>query len=360
MITLKKAYLYTALAVGVLILSNASYAAPPKAAFVRVVTMKNDVTIREGFSQNTSLEALQRVVLYPRVTGRLQRLTVTKGDIVKKGQQIAILAHDEQNAQISAAQAAVQRTKAEMSNALIELQRYQRLKKEGFSTQQLLDSKDTAYRSAKAQHDAARSDLTRLTVTRNEYLINASIDGTVLNDYSLAPGAMLSTSTPVAELANLKTLKAIFRVPESRFFSVKPGMSVMLTLDALPKEQFRAQIVRVDDYVDPQSRTAGVEAHIQNETTGNRLRPGMFGRAFIIEKESLNAFVVPLGALRQPRESDSNQIALYVDGRIRIVDVKTGIVQGVNIEIIEGLHENDKVVIFGGNALKDGAEAQLM
>ena len=356
---LKKTYLFSAIA-AFCVCCSIGFAAPPKAAFVRVVTMKGNATIREGFTQNTSLEAVQRVVLYPRVTGRLQRLTVAKGDSVKKGQQIAILAHDEQNAQISAAQASVQRTKAEMANALIELQRYQRLKKEGFSTQQLLDSKDTAYRSAKAQYDAAQSDLKRLTVTRNEYLIHASIDGTVLNDYSLAPGAMLSTGTPVAELANLTTLKVNFRVPESRFYSVRPGMSVMLTLDAIPKEQFRAQIVRVDDYVDPQSRTAGVEAHIKNETTGNRLRPGMFGRAFIIEKESLNTFIVPLGALRQPRDSDDNQVALYVDGKIRIVGVKTGIVQGVNIEITEGLKEDDKVVVFGGNALKDGADAQLM
>jgi RND family efflux transporter MFP subunit len=342
-------------------LISAAVAAPPKRAFVRVIEMKSDATIREGFTQNTSLEALERVVLYPRVTGRLQKMSVAKGQQVKKGQQIAVLAHDEQNAQVNAAQAAVERTRAEWSNAQIELQRYKRLKNEGFSTQQLLDSKDTAFRSAKAQYDAARSDLTRLTVTRNEYFINASIDGTVLNDYSLVPGAMLSANTPVAELANLKTLKAIFRVPESRFYSVKPGMSVLLTLDALPKDQFRAQIVRVDDYVDPQSRTAGVEARIQNETTGNRLRPGMFGRAYIIEKEELSAYVVPLGALRKPRtDSNENELALYDNGKIKLVKVKTGIVQGVTIEIKEGLSDGDQVVTFGGNALKDGDEAQLM
>lgn len=339
---------------------TAAAAVPPKSAFVRVVTMKNDSTIRDGFSQNTSLEALERVVLYPRVTGRLEKMTVAKGELVKAGQRLAVLVHDEQNAQVNAAKAAVDRTRAEWANARIELKRYQRLKKEGFSTQQLLDSKDTAFRSAKAQYDAARSDLTRLTVTRDEYIINASIDGTVLNDYSLVPGAMLSTTTPVAELANLKTLKAIFRVPETRFYSVKPGMSVLLTLDALPREQFRARIARVDDYVDPQSRTAGVEAHIENETTGDRLRPGMFGRAFIIEKEELDAYIVPLAALRKPRTSDENELALYADGKIKTVKVKTGIVQGVSVEIRDGLNNGDQVVVFGGNALKDGDPARLM
>lgn len=342
------------------LLASQSLAAPPKAAYVRVLRMKNDSVIRDGFYQNTSLEALQRVVLYPRVTGRLEKLSAVKGQLVKTGQQIAILVHDEQDAQVSAAEAAVARTRAEWSNARIELQRYQRLKKEGFSTQQMLDSKDTAFRSAKAQYDAARSDLTRLTVTRDEYIINASIDGTVLNDYSLAPGAMLSTSTPVAELADLKTLKVIFRVPESRFYSVRPGMSVLLTLDALPKEEFRAQVVRVDDYVDPQTRTAGVEAHIENAATNNRLRPGMFGRAFIIEKESLSAYVVPMGALRMQRSNQNNEVALYKDGVIKIVKVKTGITQGVNVEITDGVKDGDQIVVFGGNALKDGDEVQIM
>lgn len=358
---MKKSLLWACAALTVATLRAAAFAAPPQSAFVRVSVVKNDATIRDGFSQNTSLEALQRVVLYPRVTGRLEKMSVAKGDLVKKGQRIAVLVHDEQDAQVSAARAAVDRTRAEWSNAKIELQRYQRLKKEGFSTQQLLDSKDTAFRSAKAQYDAARSDLTRLTVTRDEYIINASIDGAVLNDYSLAPGAMVSTSTPVAELANMVTLKAIFRVPENRFYSVKPGMSVLLTLDALPREEFRAQIVRVDDYVDPQTRTAGVEAHIRNDATGNLLRPGMFGRAFIIEKEVLDAFVVPMVALRKPRTAqNTNELALFVDGKIKTVNVKTGIVQGVSVEITDGLKNGDQVVVFGGNALKDGDDVQIM
>ncbi len=318
-----------------------------------------DAVIREGFTQNTSLEALQRVTLYPRVTGRLDRLTVSKGATVKAGQQVAVLAHAEQDAQIVSAQAAVERTRAEWENARIELQRYQRLKKEGFSTQQQLESKDTAYRSAKAQYDAARSELNRLEVTKDEYIIKASIDGTVLNDYSLVPGAMLSTSTPVMELADLGTLKAIFRVPENRFYSIRPGMFVLLRMDALPKEEFRAKIVRIDDYVDPSTRTAGVEAHLDNASTGGKLRPGMFGRAFVIEQEAFGAFVVPSSALRK-NESDVETLALNAGGKARIVNVKVGIRQGLNVQILEGLKPGDEVITFGGNALRNDDPIEVM
>ncbi|MDY3869305.1 MAG: efflux RND transporter periplasmic adaptor subunit [Pyramidobacter sp.] len=325
-----------------------------KAAYVKVITAKNDAVIRQGFTQNTSLEAIQRVVLYPRVTGRLDHLNVTKGMDVIAGELVAELVHAEQDAQIAAAEASVVRTRAEMENTRIELQRYQRLKNEGFSTQQQLDSKNTAYRSARAQYDAARADLERLKVTRGEYLIKASIDGTVLNDYSLTPGAMLSTSSPVVELANLEELKAVFRIPENRFFSVRPGMSVLLRMNALPDEEFRAQVVRVDDYLDPQTRTAGVEAVIKNETTGSRLRPGMFGQAFVVEKEAVNTFAVPLSALRKGEEENSGTLALHKDGKAEIVSVKTGIRQGLNVQITEGLKNGDQVIVFGGSSLSTG------
>lgn len=331
-----------------------------KTAYVRVMEVKPS-QMRAGFEQNTSVEAIQRVVIYPLVTGRLREMFASKGSTVKKGDKLAVLIHDEQDAQVESAKADVERTKAEYSNAKIELERYQRLKKEGFSTQQELDSKDTAYRSAKAQYYGAQSELTRLTVNRNEYTINASIDGTVLNDYSLTPGAMLSTSTPIAELANLEDLKATFSVPESRFYSVHPGMTITLRLDAIPKEEFTARIVRVDDYVDPETRTAGVEAHIANSSTGNRLRPGMFGRAFVIEQEVNDALVVPMAALRiQRAKTSDNEIAVYVDGIIKVVKVKTGISYGMNVQVSEGLNVGDMVVTFGGNALKDGEPALLM
>ena len=337
-----------------------SCSAAEKVAYVRVLEVQPE-DIRSGFEQNTSIEAIQRVVIYPLVTGRRNEMIARKGLKVKKGDKLAVLTHDEQNAQVESAQADVSRTKAEYENARIELQRYQRLKKEGFSTQQELDSKETTYRSAKAQYEGAKAELTRLTVNRGEYIINASIDGTVLNDYSLTPGAMLSTSTPLAELANLEELKATFSVPESRFYTVHPGMEITLKLDAIPKKEFTAKIVRVDDYVDASTRTAGVEAHIKNSDAENLLRPGMFGRAFVIEEEVKDALVIPTAALRVQRAKTSdNELAVYVDGTVRVVKIKTGLTQGMNVQVVEGIKPGDKVITFGGNALKDGDPAQLM
>ena len=105
---------------------------------------------------------MDRVKILPRVTGRLKNLYVLRGDTVKKGQTVAILEHDQQDAlidsvraQVASAKADSEKAKAEMMNAKTNLDRYARLVKEGFSTQQQYDSIETAYTSAKASYNAA-------------------------------------------------------------------------------------------------------------------------------------------------------------------------------------------------------------
>lgn len=112
------------------------------AAFVRVETVSADKIVRDRLVQNMSVEAVKRVQIYPRVTGRLERLHVSQGEKVKAGQLVATLEHEQQTALIGAAQAQLasakaesERANAEMMNAKTNLDRYARLVKEGFSTQ---------------------------------------------------------------------------------------------------------------------------------------------------------------------------------------------------------------------------------
>ncbi|MDR3075945.1 MAG: efflux RND transporter periplasmic adaptor subunit, partial [Synergistaceae bacterium] len=90
---------------------------------------------------------------------------------------------------------------------------------------------------------------------------------------------MISTSSPIVDIADLRRLKASLRIPEVKIFAINPGMDVILRFDALPDEEFHGQVTRVDPYVDPATRSSAVEIELDNEAVGNRLRPGMFGQA---------------------------------------------------------------------------------
>lgn len=335
-------------------------------AFVRVMTVTDDAVVRESIVQNMSIEAVDRVRMTPRVTGRLEKLHVRQGDTVRAGQLIATLEHEQQDALIGSTEASLasaradtERARAEMSNAKTNLDRYDRLVREGFSTQQQYDSVQTAYASARASYNAAsakerqmRAELGRVKSTKNDYIMNSPLDGTVLSDYSLTPGAMISPSSPIVDIADLRKLKASLRVPELKIFSVRVGMDVFLKFDALPGEEFRGVVSRTDQYVDPATRTSAVEIELDNEAYGGRLRPGMFGTASLIEREHRNSIVIPEGAVL-PSDSGSF-VFVEDDGTARMKYVRVGVRQTGSAQITEGLASGDRVIVFGGANLNDG------
>ena len=334
---------------------------------VRTETLKADRTLSSRIVQNMQVDAVERVELLPRVTGRLLALHVKQGDRVKKGQVVATLEHEQQDAlilstiaQAASARADTEKARAEMLNAKTDLDRYSRLVKEGFSTQQQYDAIQTEYTSAEASYRAAlakerqyEAEEKRVKSEKNDYIIRAPIDGIVLNDYSLTAGAMISPSSPILDIADPRMLKATLRVPELKIFSVAVGMPVSLRFDALPGESFGGSVTRIDQYVDPATRTSSVEIVLDNEKqAGGRLRPGMFGQAAIVEKSFAGTLTVPEGALH------ARETGLYVyvvaDGKAAQREVATGIQDGGRVQILGGLAEGDEVIIFGGNNLRDG------
>lgn len=341
-------------------------ASGPPPAYVRLAVVSGSSTVRDNIVQNTSIDAVKRVKMLPRVSGRLEKLYVKQGDRVRAGQIVASLEHEQQDAQIEAgvaqtasARADTERAKAEMMNARTNLERYKRLVKEGFSTQQQYDSMETAYTSAKAGHTAAlakerqtASDLNRLRSSRGDYIMLAPLDGTVLDNYSLTPGAMISPSSPILDIADLRLMKATLKIPESKIFIVKKGMKVTLKFDALPSETFEGTVTRVDQFVDTATRTSSVEIYLDNEAAGWKLRPGMFGQASVIEREDHNAITVPETAIHMNEKGP--YVFVMEKGAAKLKNVSTGIKQGDTIQITKGLASGEKVIVFGGNNLNDG------
>jgi RND family efflux transporter MFP subunit len=343
-----------------------------QAAFVNVEVARDDHIVRESIAQNTSIEAVNRVQMVPRVTGRLEKLHVKQGDRVTEGQLIATLEHAQQDAAIGAAEAQLAsakadsaRARAEMMNAKTNLDRYERLVNEGFSTRQQYDAMETAYASASATHNAAlarerqlAAELGRVRLSKQDYIMYSPLDGTVLNDYSLTPGAMIQPNSPIADIADLRRLKASLRIPENKIFVVKPGMEAFLKFDALPGDEFKGQVTRIDPYVDPATRTSAVEIELDNQAIGNLLRPGMFGQASIVEREFKNSVLIPDSALIMA-EGEGYYVFLEEGGTAIKQDVEVGVKQGDHTRITSGVKSGDRVIVFGGASLRDGDKVEI-
>ncbi len=330
-------------------------------ARVETVEIQTEPVIHKGFSENSTLEAIDQVTIYPRVDGRLVKMFVKQGDRVISGAPLAELDHREMDAQIAQAQAQIAVAQAQVAQAMAELEnaqrerdRYRRLVKEGFSTQQQLDAKETAYRTTKAAVDLNqaqvrqyRANLERLKVDLSEYTLRASIPGTVVNDYSRTPGEMINAQTPLIQLADTTRLKAVIQAPESNAKLIENGMDAFVTVG---EQRINGQVYRVRPFVDVSTRTTQVEVSVDNDS--GTLKPGMFARVFIVEKTLRDAVMVPLDSVRT--EEGSSWVMVARDGKASRRQVSTGVIHDGRIQIIEGISSGERLIVSGGRSLEDG------
>ncbi|EFC90688.1 efflux transporter, RND family, MFP subunit [Dethiosulfovibrio peptidovorans DSM 11002] len=334
-------------------------------AVVTVQTVEITPKVERGFSENGTLEAVDEVTLYPRVNGRLIKSFVKQGDSVSPGDPIAELDHRDVDAQISqaeaqiaVAQAQVAQAMAELENAKRERDRYLRLVKEGFSTQQQLDSKETDYRTAKAAVDLSRAqvrqnraNLERLQVDLSEYTLKASIQGIVVNDYARTPGEMISPQTPLARIADISRLKAVIQAPESHARLIEQGMKAFVTIGGTKLE---GKVYRVSPFVDPSTRTTQVEVAVEND---GDLKPGMFARVFIVEETMENTVMIPMDSVIS--EEGGSFVFVVEDGKARKKPVSLGRSVGRDVNVQDGLAEGDRLIVLGGKSLSDGDQITI-
>jgi len=339
---------------------------PPSAARVEVVAVAVRPLLYQGFESNSTLEAPEDVTLTPKVGGRLMQVKVKIGEQVRKGQVLAVLDRRDQDAQVGAlsaqvevSRAGVAQAKAELDSALRERDRYARLLKEGYATKQELDSRETAYQSAlaatnraMASVNQAQANLQAQSVNRSEFILVAPIDGVVLDDYSLTPGTLLSTATPVVRIANVNRIKAVLQVPEVQSSAVAVGMKARITAESLAGETVEGKVSMVRPYVDTSTRTVQVEVSVDNKALGYRLKPGMFARVFLVEKAAENALVVPVDSI------GDGKLFVVRDGKAIQVAVQTGLVLPDVVQVTSGVSSGDLVVVSGGSALKNGDPVQ--
>ena len=336
---------------------------------VEVSMVRRQDKVEQGLSTTSTIAALEEVVVISKVTGRVENIVVEKGDYVEAGETLAILDHRAQEAQyeslraqVAVATAQLAQSKVTMTDAKREFDRYSRLRKSGYATQQEYDARSTtyqaakaAYASAQAQLEQANANLDAQAVTIREYSLTSPIEGVVLDDYDMVVGTLLKDNTNVFRVGQVDKLKAVIDVPERNMSRLRMGMEAELTFESVPGERFYGVITQINPYIDMSTRTVSARITVDNKAAGYRLKPGMFARVLLIEASETNPLVIPTEALR----ADGTVLAVR-DGKIDVVRVKTGVAKGKIIAVTEGLAAGEAVVVSGGNSLKSGDAVEMV
>jgi RND family efflux transporter MFP subunit len=332
----------------------------------------------------------QDVDVHAKVAGYIKVIYVDVGDHVQAGQTIAVLEIPELAAQLAGADAGVRRSKEEIRRAEGDLVRaqsahaaahsaYARLKqaaesRAGLVAQQEIDdsqakdlefeaqvsSSSAALSSAQQQLQIAEANQKQYAALSDYSRIMAPFSGVVTARYAdtgalIAAGTSSSTqSIPVVRLAQISKLRLVLPIPESVAAQIHLGDPVKARVQAL-NQDIVGKVSRFADSLDRQTRT--METEIDFDNRDGHLIPGMYAETQLSLREKKDALTVPLESVARNGD-DAIVLAVNSQNIVEERRVKLGVEDGVRVEVLSGLTEQDRVVIGSRSQFHTGQKIQ--
>ncbi len=213
---------------------------------------------------------------------------------------------------------------------------------------------DVAEAAAEAAKHLMDSRRTLLDYTK----VYAPFSGVITARFA-DPGAMIQAATgsateavPLYTLMDLDVVRVYASVPQEAALLAKPGIKVVLTSRELGAQDITGAITRTTEALDPATRTLLVEIDVPNKD--RRLQPGMFVNATFYLREHPNALVIPPSAIAAGGTDKGKSVFVVRQGKAYRTPIKTDIDDGVWVEVVDGLTDDDEVVIVGKTGLTDG------
>jgi RND family efflux transporter MFP subunit len=211
---------------------------------------------------------------------------------------------------------------------------------------------------SKANVDVAASNLDKATVLAAYTKIMSPYNG-VVTFRGFHRGAFIrsaegGTEKPILTVARTDKVRVVTYVPDRDVPFTDVGDKARVTLDALPGQVFEGTVTRFAETEDVQSRTMRTEIDLEN--LKNQLREGMYGIATIILQESSENATIPTSCLTGRTAQGSASVFAIRGGKAHLTPVKTGVDDGLRVEILAGLQVDDAVVLNPA-LVGDGAPA---
>ena len=287
-----------------------------------------------------------QATLYGKVSGYVKWIDVDKGDLVKKGQLLAVTEAPEIEDQYKQAQ-------ADYEIKQVTYERYLSVWKDNpdIIAKQDVDVAKAAADSAKHQRDSRKS---LLDYTK----VYAPFDGVITARFA-DPGALIQAAatsstqaTPLFTIMDMEKVRVYVNVPQESSEWAKPGLPVTLAPRESGESPVESTITRTTEALDPATRTLLVEIDVPNKN--RRLQPGMFVNASLHLERHPNALAVPPAAIVPAKDGKDKAVFVVSNNTVKLTPVKTGIDDGLMLEILEGLSGDEDVVVVGKSGLADG------
>lgn len=297
------------------------------------------------------------------VQGRVQRVFVTVGQVVKPNQELMRI----EGLEVGEIKSNFIKARAHLTYAEANYDRQKTLLQEKVGSQKSFLEAQAEYNKALAEFDAEDKKIHSIGLTDSDVVtfveresleknghtggvlpIKAPIGGTVV-ERNVVIGQLVDPSTTAFTIVNSSVLWADGQIYERDVQSLSRRTDVVLTVTAYPGEEFRGKIIYVSPVVDEQSRTITVRASIPNPA--GRLKPHMFGDLHLPIGGTAKGLVIPLESIQRDGEATFVFVATS-DTTFERRDVALGATLDAMAEVKDGIRPGEKVVTRGSFQLK--------
>jgi HlyD family secretion protein len=370
---------------------------------VRVFAVQAE-DLKKTVSVSGSIEAYQSVAIAPQLAERIETIHVKTGQKVAKDdllvtldttnaklavaqaqasldqakEQLRKLENGSRPEEITAAQAVVDEAAALLKLQKLEVERYQGLYKEQAATLQQLQTVENQYKrmqaglvAAQAQYELmkkgpreediaiAKTQVALAQVARDQaqdrledHYLQAPFEG-VMTVRQFEPGALVDFNQPIFSLLQIDPVYLVLKVSELYLSHIQEGMSVNVTIDALPDQKFTGRVAEINPVTETTIRSFRTKILLENPQ--EKIKPGMFARAEIVVEHITQAITVPADGLRKEAKQ---AYVLIVDAqkKARRRDVKIGAAYGEKVQILSGIQAAEQVITLAPDSVKAGSK----
>ncbi|OGI31733.1 MAG: hypothetical protein A2287_04495 [Candidatus Melainabacteria bacterium RIFOXYA12_FULL_32_12] len=310
--------------------------------------------IRPSIDSIGSLESFEEVIVSAETSGALSRVNFREGSLVGKGTILAYVEPTDYRLRVESAQAALKQAQAYYENIKTEHMRKKTLYEKEVISRQQYDDAATRLTVASSDIDQARSSLALARQELNKTVVSSPING-FIKEKKVASGDYVSEGTALFEIIQTNPLKLTFTIPEEKIGKIKQGQEVTFTVNAYPDKEFKGTIKTIYPNIEEQTRNLKIEALVNN--TKGELKPGMFAKAKIYTENIKNVLMIPSVALLF---DDTEAKVFKIEANVaKATSVKIGEKYGEMVEILQGLQENQPIIVTGQQNLSEGVKINV-
>jgi HlyD family secretion protein len=344
-----------------------------------------------------------KVNISAHVIGKIERLYFKEGDSVKRGQRLVdlerqafIAQRDRSTAELANRRIEVQRAKAALGTAELNYNRALKLEQQGIQAQEAFDrarlelsNARAAYASSQEGVNQAQATLAQTSDDLSRTTLHSPIDGKVvqLNAHEgevVVTGTMNNPGSVIAVIADLSEILVEAEVGETEVVSISVGQPATIKVDAIANKEYAGRVVEIGSSAAVrQNAGSGIryfKVKVAFVDPDERLRPGMTSQVAIVTNTASSTIAVPIqcvvervpGAKKDAKDDEDadtpkhKYVFVVKDGKVKQVEVTTGISDSTHVAIVNGIKTGDQVVsgpfrtlkkLYDGDAVEVTTEA---